>query len=283
MFVLFTASLSRVACVSARDVGVETALRDAEIPEVDTPRAALQVAPRDATRRSPRTDSPRGIAGLGARCSARAPCLEGYLCDDDDAGGFCTRACVPFGDGTLEAAACRDPRGTCVAFGVDDRAPGWCALACDPTRAGTCGPGRACTMSAWAGPRHDSPGCFPFCRGDADCAPGARCNTRTGACGARGVDLSLAADGAPCDPRDGEPPCRGVCLGIDDTDPDLGVCASLVDSTVAHRCPDDPAHIVPRAFAGDAIAVCAFEACELDPRCPGGRACVHHSSGDGCE
>lgn len=231
----------------------------------------------------PRLEAPRGVAGLGAPCSLAEPCADGYRCDDDDAGGFCTRACVPFGDDARESLACRDPRSTCVAFGDDDRAPGLCALACDPMRRDACGSGRACTTFSWAGPRHDAPGCFPFCHGDGDCAPGAHCNTRAGTCGARGVDLSLARDGAPCNPRGGESTCRGVCIGIDVTDPDLGVCASLVDVTVTDRCPDDPEHIVPRGFPGDAIAVCAFETCAFDPRCPGARACVHRSRGDGCE
>jgi len=257
---LFTSFSLRCAPAAPR-VGPprEASLADAETAlvsssAIEPPRAALDHPPR--------------AGSLGAQCNAVTPCAAGLHCDDDDARGFCTRDCVPSGDRRREAGACLAETGTCVAFGSDRAAPGLCAPACDPIDPDACATGRACTVFAWVTSSLDAPGCFPFCRRDEDCVTGAHCNSRTGECGARGVDVSLASDGTACDPRDREPFCRGFCLRLVPAEIDRGLCASLVDRAAVPRCPDDPERIAPTVWSNDGLAVCVYRTCDGAFDCP---------------
>lgn len=213
----------------------------------------------------------------GESCSPDSPCTAGYHCDDSDARGFCTRACTPFATHSSDAQSCLAENATCVAIGD---AIGYCAPTCDSTRVDSCGRGRVCTNYSWVESSHGAPGCFPFCRHEGDCAPDAHCNTRTGQCAARTFDPSLAPDGTPCSPRDGDPFCRGFCWNFDPTSVDRGLCASLVDRGSA--CPDAPERIVALSALNDGVSLCAYRTCSDRLPCDRDTNCVRSALGDLC-
>ncbi len=223
-----------------------------------------------------------GTTYAGNACTVSAVCGS-LMCDTSVGGGWCTNNCTETGTSS-EASACGGGSATCVTIG-DTMPQSVCARACTPG-AGACRSGFVCTgwwyTHAMGTP--DSPGCFPFCRSNADCGAGYPvCNTRTGSCGMTAADFTRLPDGSPCDPTMTTPDamgnpvntqCRGVCLqvGMGATE---GMCGSFINLAVSPTCPDSPATIQPRGLRGmDDLGICIFPTCASSASCGAGLTCL---------
>jgi hypothetical protein len=128
----------------------------------------------------------------------------------------------------------------------------------------------------------DSPGCYPFCQNDSQCAglivgdAGAmRCNPRQGRCVAMGVDMTLRADGEPCNPMEIRPQCRGICFGVDTADRTHGLCGSFIDIRQAPGCPDTPKLVQPLTAQNDNQALCIYRECRSNRDCTTPLLCIY--------
>jgi hypothetical protein len=178
------------------------------------------------------------------------------------------------GEQEIERAQCGGADTTCLR--LDDE--GTCVASCRAERVPTgCRDGFICT-GLWfeqASGMPDSPGCFPFCSDDGQCANGARCNTRTGQCSGA-FDPMGTADGLPC--RIDSSDCRGICLRVTPSG-SVGLCASFIDLAHTRACPDAPLEMDPFVPAGDNMALCVFRRCSARECCPTGLVCEGDGSG----
>ena len=214
-------------------------------------------------------------------------------------GGFCTGFCAT-GTASAEADQCGGAGSTCVAnppFADVPAGQGMCLRGCNPSgtseSSGGCRAGQVCTAfwtGAPSGSTLDSPGCFPHCATDAQCAGAVsgdaglmRCNVRTGRCSPTAADLTLAADGAPCDPSlvmsTGRAACRGLCFRLAAGAATQGICGSYVNLAVSPNCPDEPTLIRPLARAGDNLGICVFKTCLHNSECAAPLRCSYPESG----
>ena len=239
-----------------------------------------------------------GIAASGS-CSGTTcgPAGELQCATALAGGGFCTAFCNT-GTTTEEQGQCGGAGSTCVAnppFADILAGQGMCLRACNPaaTREATggCRSGLVCTgfwYTVAEGGAQDSPGCFPFCTSDAQCAGAVagdagipRCNVRTGRCSSAPTDLALTSDGDACNPSlvmsSGRSACRGTCfrLGPDATQ---GVCGSYLNLAVGPNCPDNPAFVRPLSRGNDNLAICVFKTCLHNSECGSPLRCLYTES-----
>lgn len=255
----------------------------------------------------PPTDT--GPRDTGVRVDAGAPdvraggsCMSDEECGSDpklacapfSAAGFCTNFCEP-GTTAQEEAQCGGRGSTCLQRStqqVQGMADALCTRACTPTAQtearGQCPAGMVCTgfwFNTMAG-TPDSPGCYPFCQNDSQCAglvvgdAGAmRCNPRQGRCVATGVDMTLRADGEPCNPMEIQttqrPQCRGICFGVSSMDRSQGLCGSFVDIRQTPGCPDTPDLMEPFTRTGDNQGYCLVRNCRTNADCNGPLRCIY--------
>lgn len=239
-----------------------------------------------------------GIAA-GGPCTGETCGPTGELeCAALTSGGYCTGFCAT-GSTASEQGECGGAGSTCVAHPPFANVPagqGICTRACNPAATGEasggCRSGQVCTgfwYSTPSGSAQDSPGCFPHCQTDAQCAgvvasggaSAMRCNTRTGRCGPAAADLSLRFDGDACNPAEvmatSRPVCRGLCFRVD-SDSTHGICGSYLDLGVGTNCPDNPTLIRPVAPGNDNAAICVFKNCARNSECASPLRCVYPES-----
>lgn len=222
----------------------------------------------------------------GGRCEGDRDCdpcgTTGMICQRAlRGGGFCTHPCRSDWP-QAEEVAC-GAGATCVArspLTTSDPLQGFCLHACAPHEPWdgetSCPGGEVCTAFWFGGisALREVAGCFPFCREDSDCAgtPGApRCNTRLGRCAAAPFDARRLPDGAPCDPVDVRPTCRGACLAEVQTFPRQGLCSSYVNLDQTKACPD-AAQTLTR-YGTDRLGLCRWRDCVRHDDCPAGLIC----------
>jgi hypothetical protein len=270
---------------------------DITVIGVDTPRVTGGDAGRDAGRDASRDASTADLppSNAGAPCTADGQCGGTLTCDTESPGGYCTGDCTDNADPTNEARQCGGAGATCVTDNEDpaDASP-FCARACDPNArtesAGACRAGYYCTgFWFWReSGEPDRPGCVFFCATDGDC-PGARCNTRTGACSAEGVVTSRRAEGEPCNPMntnaDGESTeCKGFCV-LTGNMPTHGVCMAEINLRTTNACPERPMVVLPLAAYDendnrlDNSGICAWRNCTTSGDCTAPLRCI--DPGDG--
>ncbi|MDP3275759.1 MAG: hypothetical protein Q8Q09_11225 [Deltaproteobacteria bacterium] len=239
-------------------------------------------------------DAPVVETRAGAPCTEDATCGAGLRCERTlSAQGFCTAPCQPSRVPAMEAAQCGGGQSTCLQNDNGVTTPvARCARACNALgRRGDsgCREGFVCTGNAMTHPLGipDAPGCQPFCRLDAHCPAGARCNPRTGRCGA-GLDRTRLPDGALCmpvDPTGGavtDGPCRGFCAWVGSAADTVGVCASLADEERNEGCQDDPLRVVPVKVPGDNMMACGPRDCSATDCCDAGLECRMFAAAAAC-
>jgi hypothetical protein len=241
------------------------------------------------------TDTPAAIDVRSTPDAARAS-LAGAPCTDDamcggaplrceltlSSPGFCTASCRNHPVVSREQAQCGGAGSACLNY-EDGVTPafGRCARACTGRgRAAPsgCGEGQICTTNfIIASTGIDRAACAPFCRTDAHCPMGKRCNPRTGICGT-GLNMELLPDGSLCQPPDPTGgtrpgPCRGFCAPIGLATNRTGVCISMVNAELNEACPDDPTMITPFAAPEDNMMICGPRDCSETNCCGPGLEC----------
>ena len=148
--------------------------------------------------------------------AAGAACPTGYTCQASTA-GF---ACLPQVGASDQCRFCTTgsdcSTGTCLTNGSGIN---WCSSSCNPSVAGSCGPGSQCSGSAGSAFCAPTTACTNQCTPatvQTDCAPGYGC-----------VGGTCTPTGAPGDRCDVSNFCAmcGVCI-IDNMDPNLSFCRS---------------------------------------------------------
>jgi len=220
----------------------------------------------------------------GATCANDDDCRTDLdlFCDARHPQGLCTRACEPSGDPADEAAQCGEG-GTCLERAADSI----CTAPCEAgVPGGSCAHAQVCTsFSVFVTTPPDDPGCSPWCSTDIDCPTGLFCG-RLGVCGTVPVDVTLLADGEPCEfPPNSDVPlvfCRGTCVRPT-SDPKLGLCASIVNLAVTPECPDGGNTVMtPIDFPDDDLALCALRKCQSDEDCTTPLICLFTGQGKRC-
>jgi len=300
MFRKFKFSMVFMACAvmalgtgcGGDDTNTPPPAKDASVAQ-DTGPTPTDTGPRDT---GPRDTGPAAPVVAGSPCMSDEDCpADGFQCFRFlNGAGFCSRGCDT-GTTAQEQEACG--RGaTCLSGAPVANAAGMalpiCARSCMPTAQtearGQCPSGQVCTgfwFSSMDG-TPDSPGCFPFCQNDSHCAglvtgdAGAmRCNTRTGRCSPTALDMSLRADGEPCNPMEIQmtqrSQCRGLCFGTSSTARTQGLCGSILDIRQTPQCPDSPDLMEPLSRTGDNQGYCVVRNCRTNADCTAPTICIY--------
>lgn len=249
------------------------------------PRSSFQAGIEEPCAGSPPTlPVPAAQPGsAGATCANDDDCRAdlGLFCDARHPQGLCTTACEPSADPAAEEAQCGEG-GTCLARLADSI----CTAPCAPeVPGGSCAHAQVCTSFSIFAAAPDDPGCSPWCSADSDCPTGLFCG-RFGVCETTPVDLSLLADGEPCEfPPGSDDPlvfCRGMCIRPT-SDPKLGLCATLINLAVTAECPDGGSAVMtPLDSPGDDLGLCAVRKCQSDADCTAPLTCLLTGLGKRC-
>ncbi len=235
-------------------------------------------------------DSAMPTSLAGAACTDNSMCGPSLQCNTElTSPGFCTKMCMndlP----NPETAACGGVNSTCTStLGFTTNPYSMCTNRCAVNTPNSgCRAGFVCTGFYDTGTgRPDTAGCVPFCASDANCPAGKRCNTRTGRCGATGVNMAGLADGELCVlPMPGQPdPCRGECL-VEASVMRVGTCGSYINLKLTQTCPDTPERIViANSRSYDDRGVCTYRGCSAELCCGAGQKCLttgHGITGNVC-